>query len=501
VKGLITSRILPVLAVVALLAGAAALAQFGHSVTLAAGSSVPLPRAVPVSTVTRACPAPGLAGMPDAGLALMAGTSASGTGHAQVSHLGGAPLQSLSSPGLSVSRVKTVSAHPKAASPTPSGQPVTTVPAAGGVVVSASGALARGLEAEQVTAGGTEPLRCVSPGTDFWFTGPGRYSAGRIQLYLMNTASQAADVNVEAFTDAGPLQGSGDTGIAVAPGQMVVQSLGTLLRGSRVIALHVRTSVGQVAAAVTEITGTARVGAWLPPAQEPATTVVLPGLPGAAGTRQLYVAVPGTRNAHIVLTAITGKGSYEPTGGGGLDIPGGAAVAISLPSLSAIPAALKVSSNVPVTASLMLPGGQQGMPGVFTAAAPPIAEQGVAADGGAGPGKTAELVLSAPWRAVRARIVPVGGGGPGAATAGGSVVQIAAHHTVVEKLTPPPGTRRGSPFAVVVIPLPGSGLLYGARVLTDGGQGGTLRSILPVASALTTVPLPPVRDELITGVP
>src|SRR5262249_8540580 len=236
-------------------------------------------------TVLRACPAPGLTGSPAAHLAVIAGPASAGSGRALVTYSGvilGTPLVSLTQPGvLSLTRVRSIPApantktahakttHKKATStpappqpthnratspetpspastpspsPTPSSQPVASVPAAGGVVIQASGSMARGLEAEQVAGGtGKVAARCNGPGTDFWFSGPGVFTAPRIYLYLMNPGSESADVSVQAFTDAGPLVGSTDTGISVAPHTMVVQSLGKMLHGARAMALHVRT--------------------------------------------------------------------------------------------------------------------------------------------------------------------------------------------------------------------------------------------------------------------
>jgi hypothetical protein len=357
--------------------------------------------------------------------------------------------------------------------------------------------MARGLEVEQIT-GGVPAARCASPGTDFWFVGPGQHSAARIQLFVANPGSEAADVSVEISTDAGPLEGSTDTGIAVPPHGMVVQSLAPIVRASRVIALHVRTSVGQVVAAVEEATRATGGGGWLPVAQTPATQLVLPGLPSAAGTRQLFVAVPGAQDAHLELTAVTSKGSYQPTGGTGLDIPGGSAVEIALPSLSGIPAALKLSANVPVTASAMLSGGAPGAPGVLTAAAPSLQEQGVVAYNRAGGGATSQLVLSAPGRAVRAQITEIGAAGAAGAP---QTVQIRAGHSVVTQLGKTGRAGRRPAFSVLITPLAGSGLLYAGRVMTTGGAAGRVQSILPVASALTSVPLPPVRSGVITMVP
>ena len=226
--------------------------------------------------------------------------------------------------------------------------------------------------------------------------------------------------------------------------------------------------------------------------------MVLPGLPATAGTRQLFVAVPGTQDAHLKLTAVTSKGSYQPTGSTGLDIPGGSAATIVLPSLSGVPAALKLTSNVPVTASAMLSGGSPGAPGVFTAAALPLQEQGVVAYNKAGGGSASQLVLSAPGHAVRARITEIGTtGAPGTP----QIVQIRAGHSLVAQLGKGGGSGRRSAFSVVITPLAGSGPLYAGRVVTGSGTGGKVQSLLPVVSALTTVPLPHVQNGSITTVP
>jgi Family of unknown function (DUF5719) len=515
VRSAIANRAISFAVLLVAVAAAAGLAVWKHTVTVAAATSQSQLHSAAVSTVLRACPAPGLAGVPSSQVALFAGPGTTGTGRAVVSRIGastGAPVASLTQPGaLTVTGVRAAQAasgratHGKPArgktpspSPTPSSQSVATVPAPGGVVIQASGAMAKGLEAEQVLPGGKVSARCDGPGTDFWFAGPGAFTVGHVRLFLMNVGGQPADVDVQAYTDAGPLQGSVDTGVAVAPHTMVTQSLDKMLHGTRMIALNVRTSVGQVVAAVEEIKGAARTGAWLPASATPGTRVVIPGMPPTAGTRQLFISVPGTQDAHVTLSAVTSKGSYHPTGGGGLDIPGGSVAQLSLSSLSAIYGALEISSTVPVTAALMTPGGPRGTPGAFSGATRALEEQGVVAANVSSGGAVSSLVLSAPWRAARVRVTEVGaGGGPGPA-APGKVVLVQAHHSLLEQLTAPPGTRRGSAFTVIVTPLPGSGPLYAGRVVMSSGRGGALQSILPVPSALTVVPLPNVQEELVS---
>jgi hypothetical protein len=503
VTSLTARRILVPLAVVVALGAVYALTAFGRTTSLSGGKQVPPPQGAAATSVMRACPSAGMTGSATTAVALVAAPATAGQGQAEVSRLGGTagthPLRRMTDPGqLSLATVRAVGATRPAATARSGSQPVNTVAARGGVVVQASGSMARGLEVEQVAGGGIPSARCESPGTDFWFAGPGQHSLARIQLFLLNPGSQPADANVEISTDAGPLQGGADMGIAVAPHSMVVQSLAPAVPQSRAVALHVRTSIGQVVAAVEETTHAGGSGAWLPAAQPPATRVVLPGLPGASGTRQLFVAVPGTRDAHLKLTAVTTKGSYPPAGSTGLDIPGGSAAAIVLPSLSGVPAALTLSSDVPVTASAMLSGGAPGAPGVFTAASLPLEEQGVVAYDRAGSGLASQLVLSAPGRAVSARITQIGAAGPAGTP---QVVQIKAGHSMVAQLGKGGGSAHRAAFSVMITPLAGSGQLYAGRVVTSSGTGGKVQSLLPVISTLTIVPLPTVQNTVITTAP
>jgi hypothetical protein len=366
-----------------------------------------------------------------------------------------------------------------------------TAPGRGGIVVQATGAMAQGLAVEQSGPGGLITGQCPAPGTDFWFVGPGATSASQIDLYLMNTDSTPADVQINALTDSGPPLGSADSGIVVPPHGMVVQSVGQLLKSSRVIALHVTTSAGRVAASVRETKSSTDDGVWLPPAQEPAKQLVIPGLPGSAGTRELYIAVPGAGNAQIKVTAVTAKGSYQPTGGSGIDLAGDSSVSVELPSLSGVAGAIKVSASVPVTAAVLVPGGAAGAPGAISATTAPVTEQGIVAASPAGSSGSADLVISAPGKAATVSIV--------AATtkisfAGqtAQIVHIAAGHSVVRRIRPPHGGKAAD-FSVVVTPQAGSGPVYVGRVISSGG---VVRNILPVISALTWVPLPATQDSL-----
>jgi Family of unknown function (DUF5719) len=502
---------LVVLALVAL----AAVAWLGKPVTVSAGQQATVPRTAPVSVGMRACPSPGSPGSRGAGLAVVAAAGGSGPGQATVSRLSvtgheAGPLRRLSQPGtLSLIGVPAApAAHPGGHTPSPAGASKAAVAVArpGGVMVAATGSMARGLEAEQ-TAAGAATARCGSPGTDFWFAVPGQQSAGTIELNLMNVDNQASSVDVDVFTDTGPLHTGADTGITVPAHGLVVQSLSGLVHGSRAIALHVRTSAGRVVAALRESSQRNGTGEWLPPAQPPAQRLVVPGMPGAKGTRVLYLANPGGGDAQVKVSVVSPGGTYEPTGGDAIDVPAGSANRVDLASLSGVAGAVVLTSSVPVTAAVTLPGGPAGAPGAMTATAPALQQQGVLADVGQR-AYTTTLVLSASRRAARVRLTTgVSGltavGGSAASAGGGSgatrVISVRARRSVTVKIAAAPGSHGGSGFAAVLTPLSGSGPVYAGTALAR--KSGGVLAIMPVASALTRVSLTPVRNSLMTSAP
>jgi len=507
VRGLVANRFVIAALATIVLGGLYGLAGLRHTVAFAEGTRLHPPTRAAVSAAISACPSPGSLGVTGGGIAVATAPAAASAGQAVVSSLlpagsaaPGAPLATLTHPGqLAVRAIRPAPAVPRKLL-APAGQTGGSVPATaarGGVMISAAGSMAQGLEVEQTGPGGLVTARCQGPGTDFWFVGPGESSAADVQLYLMNVDSQPASAGVEALTDSGPTLAGADSGITIPAHSMVVQSLVKLLRGSRIVALHVSASSGRIVAAVRETKNPRKPGAWLPVTSAPSRRLVLPGLPGSAGTRELYVAVPGSGNAQVKLTAVTAKGSYRPTGGGGIQLAGGSAAAVALPALGGIPAAIEISASVPVAAAILVPGGAAGAPGAFAVGSGPVQEQGVVADN---PGKakgSASIVLSAPRGAASVRIA-VAAEKSGLAPQSGKVVQVAAGRTLVVRLRPPRGSAKTSAFMVVITPQPGSGPVYAGRVLT---VGSALQSILPVLSSSTWIPLPGVRDSLTTVLP
>jgi hypothetical protein len=450
-------------------------------------------RQVAVSSAVRACPP--AQGGGSAQVALIAGSpgslspvTASGPGQVELAPLplAGVQLHAVSPISQADPGALSLLAVPAASSVTKKG---TTV--AEGWSVTGTGVMAPAMEAEETENSGLSGVRCGEPGSDIWFVGPGQSNgAKQIQLDLMNIDALAASVDVSVITEAGPVQADGDTGITVPPYETVTESLSALGASSPVVAIEVRTSIGRVAADVWE--SSAAGSSWLPSTTAPSTSMVIPGVPPSGSAAGLFIAVPGSLSARVSVLAITPQGLYRPFGTQTVDVPPDSAFYVQLSPLGGTAAALELTSNVPVSAAVLVPGSGLG---ALTAATAPISEQAVVAGNTTGSGPSATIALSAPAGAARVRLteIALATSGHAAGPSVSQIVSVQARHTLVVPVAPPKGTKSGSAFAVVITPLPGSGPLYAARVETQGQS--TVVSIMPAISALTTINLPPVRDS------
>lgn len=430
-----------------------------------AGASVGTTISMPVTSTERACPPAAPGGGPQR-IAMLSvpGTGYSAAGTATVSALGPATSRSVNSVNVSKPGAATLVT------------PASQQPAA----VTATGAMARGLEAELATTDGVGMADCGGPSASTWFAGLGQQEgAADIRLYLMNGDDLPASVNVSMFTDGGEVPGNALTGIIVPPHQAIEKPIAQYLRGSVVLGINVQTSSGRVSAAAWEGSGKrGSTGAWLPAAAAPSTRVLIPGLAAASSAARLFVVVPGGSDAKLKVVAMTQQGRDLPFGSGALDAPASAASSFTLSSLGGSAAAIELTSNVPVTAGVIVPGNGIGS---ATAAAAPLVQRGIAAGNPVKSGMATSVLLTAPAAAGTARVQVFA---PGMVSS--AVVTVRAGHTIAVPVKPPahgPGV-----FAVVVTPLNG-GPLYAARLVT---QGGAAVSIVPLASAPATVSAPPV---------
>jgi hypothetical protein len=495
-------QLVPAGAVLVALAAIGGVAQLDHPAAPRPAAAVT--QQVAVTSAARACPpAPGGVAAPVTLLGGRAGGSPPGqAGHIDLTAL---PPAGLTLKGASPVRAQSPGAVSLLTLPAGTVTGKKSGPAAQGWSVRGSGSMAQAMEAELADSTGMASVRCGVPGSDLWFVGPGQQNgASKIQLDLMNVDSLAASVDVSVITDAGQSQAGNDTGITVPPHQTVTESLSSVASGSSVVAIEVHTSIGRVAADVSE-SSSGGTPSWLPGTAAPSTKLVIPGVPPSGRAAGLFVADPGDSSAKVTITAITPQQNFQPFGKQSVDLPGQSASYVALSPLGGTTAALEITSNVPVVAGVVVPGSDAteatataaataATAPTGTAATAPISEQAVIAGNISGSGLAASVVLSAPGAAARARLTEIAPAshGSGSVTAS-QVVSVKAGRTLAEAVTAPHGAKHGAAFAVVITPLAGSGPLYAARVETHGQNA--VVSIIPAASALATISLPPVRDS------
>ena len=503
-------HLIPAAVVLLALGVIAAVAQFGQPAATAPSQAVTVPSQAVVASAARACPP--VPGGGSGTVAFIAGPPSSSSGSAPAARQAGGSGQAGGTGQAELAPLPLAGAELRVASPISQEVPgvlkMLSIPAAQGAgkkntqvlqawSVTANGTMAQAMEAEVAQSPGLATVRCSEPGSDIWFAGPGQQGGvSHIQLDLMNIDALAASVDVDVLTDAGRAEGGNAAGITVPPHQTVSESLSSLAGGSSVFAIEVRTTIGRVAADVSEATSHSGSASWLPSAAAPSTHLVIPGVPPSGSPAGLYIVVPGSVNARVSVLAVTPQGPYRPFGMQTEDLPANSASYVPLTPLGGTAAALELTSNVPVTAAVLVPGSGLG---AVTAATAPISEQAIVAGNTSGPGLDATVVLSAPAGAARVRLTETAE----AATSGGraneasatvtQVVSIRAGHTLTTRISAPRGARAGATFAVVITPLPGSGPVYAARVETRAQN--TVVSIIPAVSALTTISLPPVRNS------
>jgi hypothetical protein len=372
--------------------------------------------------------------------------------------------------------------------------------AAGAYTIRAAGALAGGLSVEQTTIaakGGDQGLagvRCAAPGTDLWFLGSGPVESKSIDLFVSNVDEQSTAVDVEALSGEGPLDSSDGHGIPIDPNTTKVigigrspDGLGHIVDSARVLALHVRATTGRVAASVR--IRTAKGVDWVPLAQTPRTSLVVPGIPGGSGSRRLLVAVPGEFDARVKVQAITANGAFAPQGQDTLDAPAQTVTPLDLDhALAGKGAAVRLTSDRPITAGFLAQVGNDVAYGAGTA---PLGQGGVVADNRAG---ESSVLVTAPQGPADVRIVTVTGQG---AVGTPQDVKVNGGRTLEVRVGEPPGLAAKG-FGIMITSQPGSGPVYAARLLRGKGN---LITVLPIVPAVSTVMLPPVGNSLTAVVP
>ncbi|WP_214408681.1 DUF5719 family protein [Sphaerisporangium fuscum] len=360
--------------------------------------------------------------------------------------------------------------------------------------IAGAGAMAAGLEASQTTredggaARGLADVRCAEPGSSAWFVGPGP-AAADVVLYLTNADAAEAIVSVMVYSGEGPVVGDTGDGIMIEPGRQRVLRVKDIAPSPLVMAVEVRTISGRVAAAARVALGKGKGVDWLPASAAPATRVVVPGIPGGGGLRELYVAAPGDDDTVVQIKALTADGFYAMKNRESVEVAAGSAASLDVSTgIAGQPSAIVLTANVPIVAGLKVTGTGAKQDIAFSAGAVPIDIGSVVAGNRAGKKNSSRLILSAPGAAGRVRVqtLPQRGAAPPPVD-----VAIPASRTKEVKLVPPAG---GGDFSVMVLPQPGSGPVYGGRVLDEQAGDGLLLTTAPLSLARTWALVPEITE-------
>ncbi|MCU1624033.1 MAG: hypothetical protein JWL79_2878 [Frankiales bacterium] len=384
-----------------------------------------------------------------------------------------------------------------------------------GLVVSATGDLAAGLEVEQITRGerglnrGLAGLRCEPPKPDIWFEGGSTLIGNESTLVLANVDDTPSSVSITIFTSKKTYQPPSVQGILLAPHTRTQLALDTLAPDEDLLALHVQSTRGRVAAGLRHALRTVRATEgvdWVPQTQPPSSQVVVPGFPAGPGLRTLYVTNPGTDDTTVSVKVTTQDGQFVPATRDAVAVPAGRTVAIRLDAVARTSAfaATVTSDSGPVIAGGFAKDYQQGPVREFayTAGALPLSGPALVTDVVINRPTESTLILSAPEGAATVTVSPVPvAGQSGAQPSGAKTVRIAAGRTATLNLSTffRPGAT--AQLAVEVRPAAGSGAVYAARYLREHGAHGPLTTLLVLEGPATLVSRPAVVDDPQVGTP
>jgi hypothetical protein len=380
------------------------------------------------------------------------------------------------------------------------------------LVVSATGALAVGLEVEQVTRGetgawrGLAGLRCEPPRREAWFVGGATKVDDLSSLVLVNVEDTPATVDVSVFTPKGPADPRLGQGVTVPPHTRVAIPLDSLAPDQGYLAVHVLSRRGRVAMDLRHHRYARPVSLgvdFVPESAPPATSVMVPGFPAGPGGRTLLVANPGADDTTVSVKVTTGDGQFVPTGLAELAVPAGHTVQVSLDAVAATsPLAAQVTSTgAPVLASGIVTDLQD--PPVrdfsYTTGTQALSGDALLTDLVIDRPTESTLLLTAPEGSARVVVRPIRVVGTVGALPGPRTITIPAGRTVSFRLSTfyPPGT--STRLAVEVQPTAGSGPVYAARYLRARGAHGPLTTLLVLRGPAQRVSRPAVVQDVEAG--
>lgn len=230
---------------------------------------------------------------------------------------------------------------------------------------------------------GLSAASCEIAATERWFSGVLLTEDAQADLVLANADTVDAAVDITIFGPDGRINAPGSRGVVVESHSARNVPLGVMAEVDGPVTLLIESSAGRVAATLRQRLwqGTTPLGAdWIPPTVAPATELVIPGIVGGEGVRELVVTNPGERSTSIAVELLGEAGPAVVPGTENLDLPAGATRSVELsPGLSGQAVGLRVTSDQPVVAGVRQSStedAEQQDP-AWSAALPPVEPGGV----------------------------------------------------------------------------------------------------------------------------
>jgi hypothetical protein len=373
-----------------------------------------------------------------------------------------------------------------------------------GYAVRAVGPLAPGLAAEQSMRAAGPDFRgmvtgtCAAPAREFWFVGGSGEVGRRGRLVLSNPTAVPAVVDVSVWDESGPVDAPATQDIAIPARSQHLLLLDALDPTAERIGVRVTASQGRIAASL-EVRENDKLDphgvTFIPAAAEPATEIVVPGVP-RHGERTLQILAPGDTDAIVSLRLFGPDGPFSPTGQNVLTVPAGTVAEVPIGEAAAKAAvAVELHSDVPVIASVrVVDAPSDAAPELaYTAATAPLAGPAPALLGPTQDELKTRLLVTAigelPARAV-VRTLKADG-----TVADEQTVDVPGGSTVEVAVQPVPKNR----WTTVVVEPAEPGTIAVTREIVGSDDDGALVDLLPLVAPVVTVQVPEVAGELPTG--
>jgi hypothetical protein len=278
--------------------------------------------------------------------------------------------------------------------------------AAGPILLTGEGTMASagsGVVSSTATSGemtGLMAAPCLVPGTEQWLVGVGSTDADRTELILANPDDAEAEVDLRFYGPRGRVVVPGSPGVVIAGRSTRTVSVSSLVDTPGPLSVAVRASSGRASVAARRIRtdDLQPAGAdWQVPSTGPATTAVIPGVPGDDGSRTLQVVNPGTGRAEVTVEVLGLTGAFAPAGADTVEVAPESTASVSLETgLAGESASIRLRSATPISGAVISTSSRSGTTPdlAVQSAMPPLVRRGVSAVATTTGGTASELVLS-----------------------------------------------------------------------------------------------------------